>query len=346
MAEKAPPLWTFKAISPAAYVAEKARRKAAKADAHKPDVSAPTGAIPASQTTTKEPAAMARSKKLSAPPPNFSETEKREKIAGAFPELRRLLLDVVAKRNEHIKPLTDAITRLKRRLKADTGTEWADVDPLFRLYMREQLAEETDEAGDAERIRANLKRSFLALKEGETLDLFALFNVADGADAPESDAFERAAAHDREADGEHESEGRAAEPSPLDALGDDSTQAEEPEPAPAPDANWAAAAAADDESFDDAGHAYHEAVKAGSDAFHMAVAESANPYPVNSVLAKAWTLGYCDEEAKWQPRQAAQDEAGATETAPALASGHEDDADGLAHVHQGGAEVVSLAAAQ
>jgi hypothetical protein len=291
---------------------------------------------------TKETATMARRKKSSAPPPNLPESEKRQKIAEAFPELRRLLLDIIAKREEHLKPLTAAVTRLKRRLKADTGTEWADIDPLFRLYMREQMAEEIEETADAERIRANLKRAFLALKEGETLDLLTLFDVAEGVDKPEPDAFEKAAAQDVDAEPETESEGHAAAAAPLDAQGGNGELAEEPEPEPAPDADWAAAAAADDASFDEAGTAYNEAVKAGAEAFHLAAKIEDNPYPAGSVLAKAWERGFADE----QPAGAGLSDAVETEGDPEMSGASEDDAESEAHIPADGDNIVHLSAAQ
>lgn len=59
---------------------------------------------------------------------------------------------------------------LKRNLKADTDIDSKDIDLMFKLYEREQLAKKEMEDDDSERVQNNLRELFSYLKNGEMLN--------------------------------------------------------------------------------------------------------------------------------------------------------------------------------
>lgn len=79
---------------------------------------------------------------------------------------------------EHLSDIKDQIKTLKRNLKADTDIDSKDIDLMFKLYEREQLAKKEMEDDDSERIQDNLRELFGYLKNGEMLDFIEAIEKA------------------------------------------------------------------------------------------------------------------------------------------------------------------------
>lgn len=243
---------------------------------------------------------MARRRKQPEAPTCHTEQEKHERINKGFAEIFRLMGVLEALKAEHIKPIQQAITKQWRGIKADTGTERADLDPFFRLYVRRMMAEAMEQEADAERVLANMKRAFGGLQVGETLDFLEILASEAKAEQPEDDMFERdepaAADDERQAEVAGEIEELDEEPEPevttVDAVlaADANAQGEgDDEPiTPAPGSDWGDGDDAPVESeFASAGKPFNEGRTAGADGM---LAE-ANPYPAASVKGKMWEKG-------------------------------------------------------
>ncbi|WP_156612450.1 hypothetical protein [Paramagnetospirillum marisnigri] len=227
-------------------------------------------------------------KKASSNEPGLSPAEKLDAINSAYEQLYGVEDKIAALLAEHVEPLKKQRTAIWRGLKKGTDTARTDLDLGYRIYKRDRLAAEMDDT-DGERIRAGLKLVFNALTVGEQLDWI---NATAAVETDQADAFEKAAQD--EGDSEHDDEGVDG-PSEITASTSDGDAVSDQEPEPtAPDADWAAAAAADDESFDNSGHAYHEAIEAGKLAAGDGLDE--NPYPDGSPLAKAWAQGHASDD--------------------------------------------------
>lgn len=241
---------------------------------------------------------MARRRKQAEAPACHTEQEKHERINKGFAEIFRLMGVLDALKAQHIKPLQQAITKEWRGIKADTGTERADLDPFFRLYVRRMLAEAMEQEADTERVLANMKRAFGGLQVGETLDFLEILAAEAKAEQPEDDMFEReepvAADDERQAEVAGEIEEVEEEPEPEvttvdqvlvtdgnaqgDGEGEDDTlMADAMDPM----------ATHDDDEFVGAGKPFNEGRKAGADGYSAEV----NPYAPASVKGKMWEKG-------------------------------------------------------
>lgn len=185
----------------------------------------------------------------------LTEEQKHQRIQRGFAEIRRLMLEVADLKAAHIKPVTDAITKQWRTLKADTGTEMADLKPFFQIFCRDRLAEEVDDETDAERIRANLRRVYQALQSGEMVDFLDVLTVT----AEEEQPVEEEPAESFEDDvGQAESSFEVASGEVENVNTGEGEAA--PEQIAAPDADWGDECdldPADGEDGSDAGFAYH-----------------------------------------------------------------------------------------
>lgn len=248
---------------------------------------------------------MARRRKTSEAQYCLSEEQKQQKIQAAFPAIYGLMQQLEAKKAEHIKPLTDAITKAWRQLKTDTGIEQADIKPFFLIFIREQIADAAENEADAERIRDNLKRAFEALHTGETLDLLAAFGQVEtlkGGRAEETDEDEAEAEIEdepRELAGDADAEEqRESGPAPVDAgaKGGQGGEPKDDEPEVLADAQAPLTTTADDSEFAAAGHVF----QAGRTAALEGVALDANPHEgVQAKLwANGWNKGNAEREAK------------------------------------------------
>jgi len=237
---------------------------------------------------------MARSRKDSEAQYCLSEEQKQQKIQAAFPAIYGLMQQVEAKKAEHIKPLADAITKAWRMLKAETGTDQADLKPFFLIFIREQIAAAAENEADAERIRENLRRAFQALSSGETLDLLAAFGQVEtlkggkaetAADADEEEAEDEPRELAAEADSEEQRETGPA-PVDADAKGGQGGEPKDDEPEVLAEAGTPLTTTADDSEFAAAGHVF----QAGRTAALEGVALDANPH--EGVQAKLWANGW------------------------------------------------------
>ena len=243
---------------------------------------------------------MARRSKKTEAPTCTTEEQKHERINTGFAEIYRLMGVLEALKAQHIKPIQQAITKQWRGIKADTGTERADLDPFFRLYVRRMMAEAMEQEIDAERVLANLKRAFCGLQVGETLDFLGVLELEAKADQPEDDMFERdepaAADGERQAEVAGELEEVEEEPEPevqqLDKVlaADGNAQGEgdgEPVVA-APGSDWGDGDEAPvEEEFASAGKPFNEGRKAGAEG----LTGEHNPYPLTGVKGKMWEKG-------------------------------------------------------
>lgn len=91
-------------------------------------------------------------------------------IQEGFEKLFKLRREKEELEAEYLTEVKDAIKKLKRDLKADTDIDSKDIDLMFKLYEREQLAKTAMEDDDSERIQDNLRELFGYLKAGEMLD--------------------------------------------------------------------------------------------------------------------------------------------------------------------------------
>lgn len=222
----------------------------------------------------------------------LNEEQKQQKIQAAFPAIYGLMQQLEAKKAEHIKPLTDAITKAWRQLKTDTGIEQADIKPFFMLFLREQIADAAENEVDAERIRDNLKRAFEAMHTGETLDLLAAFGQVEtlkGGKAETSEDETETAGEPRELAGDADvEEQRESGPAPVDvtAKGGQGGEPKDEEPEVLADAQAPMTTTAEDSEFAAAGHVF----QAGRTAALEGAALDANPH--EGVQAKLWENGW------------------------------------------------------
>lgn len=247
---------------------------------------------------------MARRRKDSEAHYCLTEEQKQQKIQAAFPSIYGLMQQVEAKKAEHIKPLTDAITKAWRQLKTDTGIEQADIKPFFMLFIREQIADAAENEADAERIRENLRRAFAALQTGDTLDLLAAFGQVETLKGGTAEAVEGDEDEPRELVAEYDdADQRESGPAPVDAIanGGQGDELKDGEPEVLADAQAPLTTTADDSEFAAAGHVF----QAGRTAALEGVALDDNPH--EGVPAKLWANGWKKGNAERQ----AQSEGGA-----------------------------------
>lgn len=208
---------------------------------------------------------MARSKKDKAPAPSLTKAQKLKIIADAARDIIRIKAEMRA--------LAEDITAARGRVK-QTGVKASDFGVVLRLYTLE--VEDRDTSLDGLSLCAEALNIDLG-SENRQPDLFEEAAVADRRPQdPEPGSVELVEADDDEPadllDG-------------LDVEGDggvfggDESEAE-------PVSDWAAAAAADDEEFDDAGF-----VHAGKEAGFAGVGAEANPHESGSREAEAWERG-------------------------------------------------------
>jgi len=248
---------------------------------------------------TTETTDMARSRKTSEAHYCLSEEQKQQKIQAAFPAIYGLMQQVEAKKAEHIKPLTDTITKAWRQLKTDTNIDQADIKPFFLIFIREQIADAAENEADAERIRENLKRAFEALQTGDTLDLLAAFGQVEtlkGKAATDEEDEDDDTRPEPVMD-ESDEEPRESGPAPLDATanGGQGGEKQDDEPEVLADAGAALTTTADDSEFAAAGHVF----QAGRTAALEGAALESNPHDgVQARLwANGWTKGNAEREA-------------------------------------------------
>ena len=91
-------------------------------------------------------------------------------IQDGFEQLYKLRRKKEALEKQHLSDVKDQIKTLKRNLKADTDIDSKDIDLMFKLYEREQLAKKEMEDDDSERVQDNLRELFSYLKNGEMLN--------------------------------------------------------------------------------------------------------------------------------------------------------------------------------
>jgi len=210
---------------------------------------------------------MARSSKNKAPAPSLTKAQKLKIIGDAARDIIRI--------KSEMKALAEDITAARGRVK-QTGVKASDFGVVLRLYTLE--VEDRDDSLD-----------------GLSLCAEAL-NIDLGGESRQPDLFEEAAVADRrlqdpepgsvelvEADDDDEPadllDGLDGEVDAVGGFGGDEGEAE-------PASDWAAAAAADDEEFDDAGY-----VHAGKEAGFAGVGAEANPHEAGSREAEAWERG-------------------------------------------------------
>ncbi|MBX3504443.1 MAG: hypothetical protein KF895_03115 [Parvibaculum sp.] len=103
---------------------------------------------------------------------------RQARIQEGFEELFKLRRKKEALEEQHLSDVKDQIKTLKRNLKADTDIDSKDIDLMFKLYEREQLAKSHMDDEDSERVQDNLRELFRYLKAGEMLDFVSALEEA------------------------------------------------------------------------------------------------------------------------------------------------------------------------
>lgn len=226
-------------------------------------------------TTTQETTDMARAKSTPAVLPDH---EKNELIQRTFPEILSLKKQIAALMEQHVKPVQRTLKKTWGELKAKTGTERADLDLLYRLYERDQLAGEMDEDTDRDRIMANLRRTFEALKDGDMLSFL------DALEQTDDDMFE---GEGEQAETDSAAANDDAGTDPAEQRTDaGATERTEAEPGPTMAEGGEAETKPDDFTTNTVG-AFNEGKAAGL----AGKDKDANPYDKRTSDGKAWEKG-------------------------------------------------------
>lgn len=108
-------------------------------------------------------------------------------IATAYRAIHAKKQDIAAEMEAHVEPLKEDLSRLWRSLKKDTGLNRKDLELLYKLYEREQEAQDLDDEAEREKIQDGLRAGYRALKTGEMVNFPDVVEAqSNGADATSS----------------------------------------------------------------------------------------------------------------------------------------------------------------
>jgi hypothetical protein len=215
-------------------------------------------------------------------------------LSAAFSHLYSMECEKAALIEEHIKSVSEEITASWRDLKAGTGVDRATLKPYYELYKRGRIAQDMADEAEGVRVQRDLKRVYLALDKGKTLNFLEVLMAP-----PAAVSASQSKGQDNRAPADGEGAQGASKADGGGQAKEQKQKAAKPEAA----REEAADHKAKDPDLDNAGHFYNEGEAAGLAGHGPEV----NKYADGSMKARQWEMGRAMGFKKLQAQQSKSD---------------------------------------